>query len=98
MATTEKVSVTIGRTELAHAKRVASRLGLSLSTFITEAVRNRVEEQARREAALAVLATFGPEDRASPAEMRALLEQWGERKRSPQRKARTRHAATRQRR
>jgi hypothetical protein len=76
MTATEKISVTIGRAELSHAKRLARDLGLSLSGFITDALRERIEEQARRDAALEVLATFAPEDRASPAEARALLERW----------------------
>jgi hypothetical protein len=76
MLATEKISVTIGRDELAHAKRLASHLGVSLSGFITEAVRLRIEEQARREAALEVIGGFGPEDRPSAAETQALLERW----------------------
>jgi hypothetical protein len=79
MAATEKISVTIGRVELRHAKRLADHLGLSLSGFITDAVRERIQEQARRDAALEVLATFAPEDRASPAEARELLERWNAR-------------------
>jgi hypothetical protein len=77
MTATAKISVTIGRDELAHAKRLASHLGLSLSGFITDAVRERVREQARREAAKEVVATFAPADRASPAEAQALLKLWG---------------------
>jgi hypothetical protein len=77
MTATEKISVTIGREELAHAKRLASHLGLSLSSFISDAVRERIREQARREAAQEVLATFSPEERATPAEARALLQLWG---------------------
>jgi len=77
VATTDKISVSIGRDELRHAKRLASRLGLSLSTFVTDAVRRRIADQERLEAANAVLATFAPEDRASPEEMRELLARWG---------------------
>jgi hypothetical protein len=76
VAATEKISVTIGKTELSRAKRLAEQLGLSLSGFITDAVRERIQEQARRDAALEVLATFAPEDRASPADAAALLERW----------------------
>ncbi len=76
MPATEKISVTIGRDELAHAKRLASLLGVSLSGFITDAVRERIQEQARRSAALEVIATFAPEERASAAEAKALLEKW----------------------
>jgi hypothetical protein len=76
MAATEKISVTIGRAELNHAKRLANHLGLSLSSFVTDAVRERIQEQARRDAALEVLATFAAEDRASKVEARTLLERW----------------------
>jgi len=76
MPATEKISVTIGRKELGHAKRLAARLGLSLSGFITDAVRERVLEQARREAALEVLASFPVHDRASPEEAQTLLKRW----------------------
>jgi hypothetical protein len=77
MSVTEKISVTIDRVELAHAKRLAAHLGLSLSGFITDAVRERIRAQARREAAREVVAAFSAEDRASPEEARALLELWG---------------------
>jgi hypothetical protein len=76
MAATEKISVTIGKTELSHAKRLADRLGLSLSGFLTDALKERIKEQGRREAAEEVLRTFAPEDRASPEEANALLKQW----------------------
>lgn len=93
MAATDKISVTIGRAELVQAKRLADHLGLSLSGFITDAVKERIQEQARRVAASEVLATFAPEDRASPDEARALLESWAvvaspTRNRRPKRKAR----------
>jgi hypothetical protein len=83
VSATEKISVTLGREELRGAKRLALRLGLSLSTFITDAVRRRLEDHARREAGLEVLATFDSEDRASPAEMKALLELWTKPTRAP---------------
>ena len=76
MATTDKVSVSIGSTELRQAKRLASRLGVSLSMFVTEAVRQRIAEQQRREAARAVLSTFDPDERASPEEMAELMARW----------------------
>lgn len=95
MAVTQKISVTIGRRELGHAKRLASKLGVSLSGFITDAVRERVDEQERREAALEILESFGPEDRASPAEALELLDRWApgdlalEKPRAARRKRRT---------
>jgi len=97
MPVTEKISVTIDRVELAHAKRLASHLGLSLSGFITDAVRERIRAQARRDAAREVVATFSAEDRASPEEARALLELWSAARplaeRRAKRKSRVRRSA-----
>ena len=94
MSGTEKISITIGRGELRDARRLAARLGLSLSTFISAAVRDRLEEQARREAAATVLAGFSPDDRASAAEMAELLERWAPPVQSaPVRRAPARRAA-----
>lgn len=76
MPATEKISITLGREELRHAKRLASQLGLSLSTFVNDAVRQRLEAQARKLAGLEVIAMFPPEDRATPDEMSALLKRW----------------------
>jgi hypothetical protein len=76
MAATEKISITLGRAELRSAKRLASKLGLSLSTFVNDAVKKRLEAQARKQAGLEVLASFPPEDRATPDEMQALLTLW----------------------
>ncbi len=95
MTATEKISVTIGRDELAHAKRLASHLGLSLSGFISDAVRERIREQARREAADEVRATFSSEDRATPAEARALLELWGAAPAAAERKSKTKSRSQR---
>jgi predicted transcriptional regulator len=81
---TEKISISIGRQELRGAKVLASRLHVSLSTLVTDAVRLRIEEQARSEAAKAVLASFAPGDRATPEEQKALLARWSK-KRSPKR-------------
>jgi hypothetical protein len=92
MGATEKISITIGSDELRHAKRLATRLGLSLSTFISDAVRDRIEEQARREAAREVLATFEPEDRATPQEVEALLVSWSPPKSKRPRRPRARSA------
>lgn len=94
MATTEKISITLGREQLRSAKRLASELGLSLSTFVNDAVRQRLEAQARTRAGFEVIATFSPDERATPEEMRALLTRWSEP--SPPRKtARTKRARAR---
>jgi hypothetical protein len=89
MATTEKISITLGREELRSAKRLASELGLSLSTFVNDAVRRRVEAQARMRAGLEVIATFPADERATPGEMSALLTRWLEPS-APRRKTRAR--------
>ena len=77
MTATEKISVTIGREELRRAKQLASRLGLSLSTFISDAVRQRIRARERWEAGHAILATFAPAERPTADEMHALLSRWG---------------------
>src|SRR5262245_53397236 len=76
MAATAKIRITLGREELRHAKRLASQLGLSLSTFVNDAARQRLEAQARKQAGLEVIVTFPSEDRATPDEMSALLTRW----------------------
>jgi len=78
MNTTEKISITLGRVELQQAKILASRLGLSLSTVITDAVREHVEAKARKAAGLAVVATFTAADRPSEKKMHQLLQLWNE--------------------
>ena len=76
MAITEKISVAIGRDELRLARNAAEQEGTSLSAFITGAVRARVEERRRIEAARNVLATFEPEDFPTEDEQRELLALW----------------------
>jgi hypothetical protein len=89
MAVTEKVSVTLGREELKHAKVLASRTGVSLSSFISEALRARIEAQARKEAALALVRSFEPEDLPTERETTSLLNLW----KSPPSKRRSAGAA-----
>src|SRR5687768_10421146 len=76
MGETEKVSITLGKAELKRAKRLAADLGLSLSTFINDSVRRRIEAQERKAAGELVLASFSPEELPSKEEMRALLARW----------------------
>lgn len=73
---TEKISVAMGREELRLAKTAAREAGVSLSAFVTEAVRDRLTEKRRREAALDVLAMFDRADLPSPERERELLELW----------------------
>lgn len=76
MPATEKISVAMGREELRLAKTAAREAGVSLSAFVTEAVRDRLTEKRRREAASEVLAMFDPEDLPTPDRERELLELW----------------------
>lgn len=78
MAATAKISITVGKEELRRARRLADKLGVSLSGFITQAVRDQLEVEARRAAAQEVLAGWSPEERATPAEMAELLARWRE--------------------
>ena len=70
MAVTQKISVAMGRDELRLAKTAAREEGVSLSAYVTHAVRERLEERRRMEAAHEVLATFAPEEHATPEEQR----------------------------
>jgi hypothetical protein len=76
MALTEKLSVALGREEVRLARRAAEEEGLSLSAFVTTAIRARVAEKRREAAANAVLASFDTDDLPTPAQEAALLATW----------------------
>jgi hypothetical protein len=95
MNTTEKISITLGRVELQQAKSLASQLGLSLSTVITDAVREHVEAKARKAAGLAVLATFAASDLPSEKKTQQLLQLWSQPERAPEEPARAVQTAKR---
>jgi hypothetical protein len=76
VAATQKISVAMGRDELRLARTAAEEEGLSLSAYVTRAVRERLEARRRAEAALEVLATFSAAERATPEERQKLLELW----------------------
>lgn len=86
MAGTEKISVAMGREELRLARRAAQAAGMSLSAFVTSAVRSRVAEQRRFDAARQVLATFDPEDFPTPEQEAELLEIWAKPRTTPVRR------------
>lgn len=96
MATTEKISVAMGRDELRLAKRAADEEGLSLSAFVTSAVRARIAEKRRADAAREVLAMFDPEDLPTPDVEAGLLALWSTPRRGP--KTRSKAASKRERR
>jgi hypothetical protein len=76
MAATQKVSVAMGRTELRLAKTAAEDEGVSLSAYVTRAVRDRLEERERQEARREILATFLPHEIPTADEQRALVAFW----------------------
>ena len=88
MALTEKLSVALGREEVRLARRAAEQEGLSLSAFVTGAIRARVAEKRREEAASAVLASFDEADFPTPAQEKALLATWRARSSPPARRSR----------
>jgi hypothetical protein len=90
MAVTEKVSVALGREELRLARQAAARDGVSLSAFLTVAVRARLAERRRLEAARAVLAGFAADDWPSAEEEAALLAAWSRSPRGPGSRSRRR--------
>jgi hypothetical protein len=73
---TQKISVAMGRDELRLAKTVAKEEGVSLSAYVTLAVRERLEERRRLEAAREFLRTFVPKELPSAEEQRQLVELW----------------------
>jgi hypothetical protein len=76
MAVTQKISVAMGRNELRLAKTAAEDEGVSLSAYVTRAVRDRLEERERLEAQREVLATFLPHEIPTADEQRALVAFW----------------------
>jgi hypothetical protein len=76
MAATQKISVAMGRTELRLAKTAAEDEGVSLSAYVTRAVRDRLEERERQEARREILATFLPHEIPTAEEQRALVGFW----------------------
>lgn len=86
MATTEKISVALGREELQIARRAAEEEGLSLSAFVTTAIRARVAEKRRADAARQVLASFEDDELPTPAQEDALLATWSSPRRGPTRR------------
>jgi hypothetical protein len=76
MAATQKISVAMGRDELRLAKTAAHEEGVSLSAYVTRAVRERLQERRRLEAAQQFLATFAPDELPTPEEQRELVELW----------------------
>jgi hypothetical protein len=90
MAATQKISVAMGRAELRLAKTAAEEEGVSLSAYVTIAVRGRLEERRRMEAAREILATFAPEELSTQDEQRELIELWARPRPAKSRKDRLR--------
>jgi hypothetical protein len=76
VSVTQKISVAMGRNELRLAKTAAEDEGVSLSAFVTRAVRERLEERERQEARREILATFLPHEIPTAEEQRALVAFW----------------------
>ncbi|HZS42550.1 MAG TPA: hypothetical protein VFF06_37225 [Polyangia bacterium] len=80
MSATEKKSYTIDRAELRWLSAFAKRKRMSASSVVSRAIRLLREEEAAREAreraAREFLATYAPEEHATPAERKALLKKW----------------------
>ena len=76
MAATQKISVAMGLHELRLAKTAAEDEGVSLSAYVTRAVRDRLEERERQEARREILATFLPHEIPTADEQRALVAFW----------------------
>ena len=90
MPATQKISVAMGVSELRLAKTAAEHEGLSLSAFVTQAVRERLEERERIEAAREVLAGFLPHEIPTAEQQRALVAFWNRQEPAPAAAAHTR--------
>jgi len=95
MAATQKISVAMGRDELRLAKTAAHEEGVSLSAYVTRAVRERLQERRRMEAARELLSTFAPDELPTPEEQRELVELWTRARPAIRRPAKTRPARKR---
>ena len=76
MPATERISVAMGKVELRLAKAAAAEEGSSFSAFVTGAVRDRLAEKRRRQAAAEVVATFAASELPTTEEQSALLALW----------------------
>jgi hypothetical protein len=76
MSATAKISVAMGREELRLAKTAATAEGISLSAFVTRAVRDRLAEQRRLASAREVMTSFGIGDFPSPEEQEEIVASW----------------------
>ena len=74
--TIEKVSVSIDRSQLRWARALSKRLGVSVSSVLSDALRAYHEEKARELAAHELLASFGARDRATKEDAKVLLAKW----------------------
>ena len=76
MAATQKISVAMGAPGIRLAKTAAEDEGVSLSAYVTRAVRDRLEERERLAARREILATFLPNEIPTADEQRALVAFW----------------------
>ena len=76
MAVTQKISVAMGRDELRLARAAARKTGISLSAYVTAAVRERLAEQRRAEAARELIASFTEAELPTPDEQQRLVALW----------------------
>jgi hypothetical protein len=65
-----------GRDELRLAKTAPEEEGVSLSAYVTLAVRGRLEERRRQKAGREVLQTFAPDELPTAEERREVIELW----------------------
>jgi hypothetical protein len=95
MPATQKISVAMGRDELRLAKIAAHEEGVSLSAYVTSAVRERIEERRRLEAARTFLATFAPDEMPTANEQRELIQLWARPREQPPRSEKARRPGKR---
>jgi hypothetical protein len=72
MASTEKISISVGKDDLKWLRGRAKRSGGNLSAVIAEATRLLRQREARER----LLARFGPDAKVSQAEADAIRSEW----------------------
>ena len=75
-AASSKISITMGKEELRRAKTLAQSNGVSLSAIVTQAMRDYLAEQERRQAADEILASYREHDWPNEKEQAALAALW----------------------
>lgn len=80
---TTKLSVTVNAYDLAEVKTLALSEGVSVSSLVTKAMRDYINEAERRRVAMEILAEYAPGEFPTESEGQALLKKWSTPRKPP---------------